>query len=673
MKTKIILAFLILSFYNILFAQWTKLPLPSVQNKEKVYPSLISINDSILFVSGKNIGLFRSTDYGESWVISKSIFTEGSGVHTLFAFDSVLIAYGYNNLSNSIIAISKNGGENWQIIDNPDLIYCDKIIQTYSGNNKKYIALYFDLSRGYLSDDSGVTWKQINSNIYSLLTTSISVSFITSIGQSIYAAGSCNNSSFIVASNDNGITWAAKNNGLPNNINDFNPMGIIASGSNLIVGSYQGAFLSSDFGKNWLEIKLNNDYDTYRVNYLKTDGEIVYINVSNNNLYASFKSFDNGKSWTPIDEYPYGPIGKKLFCKLNDDYSISISKDKGITWIKKETFFYKISNNPINAFTINGDNLFLAANNFKYKSNLKEISWQTFTIDRNTVASLLTPGSHKFKLSWDSYATTDNGYTWNNLTIPMTSSIGVHGANGPTVYDFDECSSQVILARSDGIYKYEGGVISGKLMHDIPAQSIATSFPYMFISAKDGIYRSKDCGQTIEKVLQLDYYIRLTAYNSTVIGCYKPNGEIWISFDNGNTWGKKFVGITDIIDLSVNEEYIFIATKYDIWKIPLNGLLTDAKEKDESLPVLFTLSQNYPNPFNPTTNIQYSIPQAGHVTLKVYDVLGNEVATLVNEYKQPGNYNSMFSALRTSLSSGVYFYRLQSGSFTTTKKFVLMK
>ena len=88
-------------------------------------------------------------------------------------------------------------------------------------------------------------------------------------------------------------------------------------------------------------------------------------------------------------------------------------------------------------------------------------------------------------------------------------------------------------------------------------------------------------------------------------------------------------------------------------------------------PTEFSLGQNYPNPFNPSTTINYSIPEFSFVTLKVYDVLGSEVATLVNEDKSVGSYEVEFDA--TGLPSGIYFYKLQAGSFVETKKMVLMK
>jgi uncharacterized protein (TIGR02145 family) len=85
----------------------------------------------------------------------------------------------------------------------------------------------------------------------------------------------------------------------------------------------------------------------------------------------------------------------------------------------------------------------------------------------------------------------------------------------------------------------------------------------------------------------------------------------------------------------------------------------------------YTLSQNYPNPFNPRTIINYSVPKASFVTIKVYDVLGKEVFTILNENKPVGNYSVDFDA--SKLVSGLYFYQLQSGNFLETKKFVLLK
>ena len=92
---------------------------------------------------------------------------------------------------------------------------------------------------------------------------------------------------------------------------------------------------------------------------------------------------------------------------------------------------------------------------------------------------------------------------------------------------------------------------------------------------------------------------------------------------------------------------------------------------DLTAPTVFSLEQNYPNPFNPSTVINYNIPQNSFVTLKVYDVIGNEVATLVNQTQSAGKYEVRFDA--SNLSNGVYMYSIKTDNFTSTKKMILMK
>jgi hypothetical protein len=105
------------------------------------------------------------------------------------------------------------------------------------------------------------------------------------------------------------------------------------------------------------------------------------------------------------------------------------------------------------------------------------------------------------------------------------------------------------------------------------------------------------------------------------------------------------------------------------------GTATFVEQISSSVPSTFELDQNYPNPFNPSTTIQYSLAKAGQVSLKVYNLIGNEVGTLVNGYQEAGIYTVSFGSSKEtfSLSSGVYYYRLEAGSFVSTKKLILVK
>jgi enterochelin esterase family protein len=132
----------------------------------------------------------------------------------------------------------------------------------------------------------------------------------------------------------------------------------------------------------------------------------------------------------------------------------------------------------------------------------------------------------------------------------------------------------------------------------------------------------------------------------------------WGEYPEGHSWGLWRANLDKMLI------YIFPSPSVGV-KNELHG--------NASLPDKCSLSQNYPNPFNPSTVIRYQLPQTAHVTLKVYDTLGREVATLVNERQQAGFYTSTFNIDHLSLASGVYLYCLQSGLFVQTKKLILMK
>jgi hypothetical protein len=156
--------------------------------------------------------------------------------------------------------------------------------------------------------------------------------------------------------------------------------------------------------------------------------------------------------------------------------------------------------------------------------------------------------------------------------------------------------------------------------------------------------------------------------------------------DSGDLlWRKSYGGLSmdyfnDIVLLDNNEFFVvgntgsFGSGKTDAWVLKFSADTITTFVEDEFkivLPDSYILYQNYRNPFNPSTVISYQLPVSSDVTLKVYDVLGNEVATLVDEYKPAGSYEVKWSA--SNHSSGVYFYQLHTGNFVETKKLILMK
>jgi hypothetical protein len=154
----------------------------------------------------------------------------------------------------------------------------------------------------------------------------------------------------------------------------------------------------------------------------------------------------------------------------------------------------------------------------------------------------------------------------------------------------------------------------------------------------------------------------------------------WTTFSiplNYNEWGLTETGwdslLSEIIQISIQVDaqwnYYDLVGLDNFSILPYTSDINDVTPNDQLFS--YQLYQNYPNPFNPSTKISWQSPVSGWQTLKVYDVLGNEVVTLVNEYKPAGNYEITFDA--SSIASGIYFYRLQVGSFVQTRKMILLK
>ncbi len=149
-------------------------------------------------------------------------------------------------------------------------------------------------------------------------------------------------------------------------------------------------------------------------------------------------------------------------------------------------------------------------------------------------------------------------------------------------------------------------------------------------------------------------------YDTLTIGGVKSNGSL---IDNESVTG-------------VNHSFVLSGTHQSVYNHfgdmdPNNPGTTGIKQIPNGVPAKFAMAQNYPNPFNPTTQISYSVPRNSFVTLRVYNVLGQEVATLYSGMQKAGNYVATFDAGR--YASGVYFYRLQAGNFSSVKKMMLLK
>ena len=152
------------------------------------------------------------------------------------------------------------------------------------------------------------------------------------------------------------------------------------------------------------------------------------------------------------------------------------------------------------------------------------------------------------------------------------------------------------------------------------------------------------------------------------------NGEVTdtLYFTGDTSWNiyDTTITVTETLNEIGIQKY-FGYMDFDYLEISINELSVSNEEISKATPENFKLNQNYPNPFNPTTTISYDIPKAGIVKLSVYNMLGQKIANLINKQQSAGSYDVQWDA--TNVSSGLYIYRLEVGSFVSTKKMILVK
>jgi hypothetical protein len=189
----------------------------------------------------------------------------------------------------------------------------------------------------------------------------------------------------------------------------------------------------------------------------------------------------------------------------------------------------------------------------------------------------------------------------------------------------------------------------------------------------EGIYLSTDDGVTWTYAGPFSIKVNSLLTNGGYLFAGTDGHGVLLSSNSGASWETMNTGLADssISSIVVHGTSLFAGTYGSgVWRRPISEMTAVETNKDNS-PTEFALEQNFPNPFNPGTTFRYLIPIQSKVVIKVYDILGNEVATLLDEEKSVGTYELTWNA--EQLPSGVYFYQLRAGDFTQTKKMILLR
>jgi hypothetical protein len=326
----------------------------------------------------------------------------------------------------------------------------------------------------------------------------------------------------------------------------------------------------------------------------------------------------------------------------------------------------------VRSVVTNGDILFAGTNsNGIYRSTdngaaFTQVSALTSEVVLAVSGGLIFAGTVPFGV----YISTNNGTNWTQTSL-NNQSVKSFGVNGNNIFA-GTMSGGVFLSTNNGTTWTQTS------LNNQAIRSIAINGSNVFAgTGLNGIYKSANNGSTwTQTSINTGRYDGLTALNNNIFA--SGDGGIFHSPDNGVTWIPRNEGNPGGFNT-------FLFASNAIMGGGPNGVyyrflseMIGIQNISTEIPSAYSLSQNYPNPFNPTTKIRFAIPSMegsgfsrGLVRLTIYDVMGREVQTLVNESLQPGTYEATFDG--SNYSSGIYFYRLETNNIQITRKCILLK
>jgi hypothetical protein len=274
---------------------------------------------------------------------------------------------------------------------------------------------------------------------------------------------------------------------------------------------------------------------------------------------------------------------------------------------------------------------------------------------------------------WSLWKTTDAGSTWDSagLYLPQVGTeAGWNNAmylNGTTIM-FGTNNTKIYKSTNFGT-SWTSSATTGTANTYSVSFNGTTGF-----AGESAAVKSTDGGTTFSAFTVPGTGSIYSFNNAAGKFWFGRGASIYGSTDNGGTFASQYTGTGTYQAMSVKLDGNVIRG----WCVSNGGgivkyheIVTGIIKNPIEVPANYSLSQNYPNPFNPSTKISFSLPKSGMADLRVYDVLGREVAVLVNGMIQGGTHSVDFNA--SDLSSGIYFYTLKSGDFTSTKKMMLLK
>ncbi len=401
--------------------------------------------------------------------------------------------------------------------------------------------------------------------------------------------------------------WAAINTGMPS-MNSA--MALAVSGTNVYAGTSSGVFRFNENTVSWTAI--NGALPEYTI--------VTSLVVSGANIFAGtyrgtiFRSTDNGSSWTAVQIY-----GTNSWITF-----ITVSDTILFTWIRDLT-----GGGTLLRSTDNGTSWTPAMNG----------------LPNAEIAGFTSFGTNLFACSVGHgvFRSTDNGTSWTRV-------------NGDVSMRF------VTALGNAGPHLLVGTLFHGMFYSnsdDTTWHSITTGWPPTYISAFAAYGNLVFAGT---------HHYEKGSLQALGVFRSSDNGMSWTAVNEGLPLGSDAASIEC---LAIAGKYIFAGTSVGVYRRQLAEMIMSVERRADELPVTRSLEQNYPNPFNPATTIRYQLPARSHMSLTVFNTLGQRVSVLQDGEQEAGFHEVKFDG--KGLTSGVYFYRMQAGEFVQTKQLIIVK
>lgn len=639
----------------------------------------LAINPSgHLYLGVSHLGVWWTTNNGITWSNNQITHNPHTGLGATIA------SIGINSQGHIYTHSfrSFDGGVSWQEITPPSFIRTF----AFGSPNKIFGGTYDGV---YLSTDNGASWTARNAGIGNI---PLNALLLDADGH--FYAGSAGAGIFY--SSDEGVSWTPRNSGLGSlDVSSLarGPAGEVYAGTRS-----QGVYRSTDQGLTWAPV--NGDLPDLHVRTIAVDvNSELYIGTDGGGI---FKSTDAGNTWSAknrninVENLNAAlQTGSNGFLLATGGSGIFHSPDGHGGWSVKNAGLANL--NVTDLATANGGAIFAGTFSGVFRSTDAGESWFPANngIENENIAQIESVPSGRLYLLANIQSTgrlfysDDNGANWEQIPVGnndiFVRSLAVDSQGQLFLSAFDFFLNGLILISNDG----------GATWSDTVLTSLTTG-SFLAIDHRDRLYAvfggkdfffSDDAGATWNTLatagLPANSAVNRLAFNSdNSIFAATLSAGIFYFQDGGSNWSAKNEGLPAANGfypvfnfLYVNPHDVVFAGAYNDGLF-IGGDTPTSVNVPGHTPARFSLLQNYPNPFNPATTIRYDLPHAARITLSIYNLLGQQVVTLVDEFQNAGSQSVVWDGKDRSgkpVVSGIYIYRLTAGDFQQANRMFLAK